>query len=61
MTPHQLLAAAAVIMDRVPDAELVLNKVGHLEIRDHRGALGVFDLHDGSVDWWPLESEHRTV
>jgi hypothetical protein len=58
VTPDQLRAAAAEIMERVPAGTLVLNKVGHLEIRDAAGAaVGVLDLHDGSVDWWGQEPE----
>ena len=62
MTPQQLFTAARAVRDRVPDGDLVLNKVGHLEIRSAAGAaVGVLDLHDGSVDWWEQEAGHATA
>jgi len=49
MTPAQLLAAAQVIADRVPDAELAKNQVGNLAIMRDGEMIGWVDLRYGDV------------
>jgi hypothetical protein len=52
MTPEQFMFAATEIAARAPvNAELSLNKVGHLSLRLNGRELAIVDLHDGSVEW----------
>ena len=66
MTPQQLLAAAQTLVERVPDAELVKNKVGNLSIVNSDGDyLGWVNLRygrvalyaDGIEDWDVIDGE----
>ena len=49
MTPAQLLAGAAEVAERWPDARLVKNGVGNLAIADGGEYVGYLDLRTGEV------------
>jgi hypothetical protein len=59
MTPAQLLAGATEIMQRAPDAVLVKNAVGNLQVCRGDEYIGYLDCRYGTVDWldepWPRD------
>lgn len=49
MTPQQLLEAAELLVERMPDAQLVKNDVGNLAVMDGDTYAGWIDLDNGDV------------